>query len=340
MHKICVIPGDGVGPEVIDSSLAILECLDVPLSIEKTQMGMASFEKHGSYLTDDTLNMASEADAILFGALTTPRAQNYVSPLLLMRWNLELFANVRPVKCLNPELCLVPLDVVIIRENTEDVYGAVERDLDNGTIVTERIISEAGCKRIIEFAFKYAIALNRKNVSCIHKANVLRTSDEMFRKLFYGSAVNYAFYNKIRSDDYLVDAAAMLLAKEPQRFDLIVTLNLYGDILSDEAAGLTGGLGFAPSANIGNDHALFEPIHGSAPDIANKDIANPTGSILSTAMMLDYLEMPEKAKLIRDSVIAVYADKNKWTKDIGGHCGTEEFTWHLRNEIEKQAATR
>lgn len=340
MHKICVIPGDGVGPEVIDSTLAILEYLDVPLSIEKTQVGISSFEKRGSYLTDDALDMASEADAILFGALTTPKDRNYVSPLLLLRWNLELFANVRPVKCLNQELCLVPLDVIIVRENTEDLYGAVERELDDGKIVTERIISEDGCKRIIEFAFQYAIALGRKKVSCIHKANVLRSSDEMFKKLFYGSAVNYAFYSKIRSDDYLVDAAAMFLAKEPERFDMIVTLNLYGDILSDEAAGLAGGLGFAPSANIGEKHALFEPIHGSAPDIANKDIANPTGSILSAAMMLDHLKMPEKAKLVRDSVNAVYADKNNWTRDIGGHCGTEEFTWHLRNEIEKQAAIR
>jgi methanogen homoisocitrate dehydrogenase len=340
MHKICVIPGDGVGPEIMDSTLAILECLDVPVTIEKTQVGVDSFDKHGSYLTDDALDMASEADAILFGALTTPKDKNYVSPLLLMRWNLELYANVRPTKCLNPEFCLTNLDTTIIRENTEGLYGAVEREVDDGKIVTERVISETGCKRIIEFAFQHAISRGHKKVSCVHKANVLRSSDAMFKQLFYGSAVNYAFYNKIKSDDYYVDAAAMFLAKEPERFDLIVTLNLYGDILSDEAAGLTGGLGFAPSANIGEKHALFEPVHGSATEIANKDIANPTGSILSAAMMLEYLKMKEKAELIRDALYSVYADLNKWTKDVGGSCGTEEFTWHLRNEIENLAAAR
>ncbi len=340
MQKICVVPGDGVGSEVIDSTLNILECLDLPLSFERTVVGIESFEKNGAYLTDDALSLASDCDAILFGALTTPNDRNYVSPLLLLRWNLELFANVRPAKCLNPEFCLSPLDLVIIRENSEGIYGGMERELDDGKIVTERIVSEAGCQRIIDFAFKYAISNSRKKVSCVHKANVLRASDGMFKKLFYGSAVNYAFYNKIKSDDCLVDAAAMYLCKEPDIFDMIVTLNLYGDILSDEAAGLIGGLGFAPSANIGEEHALFEPIHGSAPDIANKDVANPTGSILSAAMMLEYLDMTNKAAVIWDSVKAVYSDKNKWTKDIGGNCGTEEFTWHLRNEINQQAANR
>ena len=340
MPKICVIPGDGVGPEVIDSTLNILSCLDLPFSYENAQVGVESLEKHGAYLTDEALTLASEADAILFGALTTPNDRNYVSPLLLLRWNLELYANVRPAKCLNPEFCLSPLDVIVVRENSEGLYGAMEREVEYGKIVTERVVSEEACKRIIEFAFKYAISKDRKRMSCVHKANVLKTSDAMFKKLFYGSAVNYAFYNKIRSDDYHVDTAAMFLCKEPDRFDVIVTLNLYGDILSDETAGLVGGLGFAPSANIGDEHALFEPVHGSAPDIANKDIANPTGSMLSSAMMLEYLDMPEKAELIRDSLKAVYTDKNKWTKDVGGRCGTEEFTWHMVKEINQQAASQ
>jgi len=340
MHKVCVIPGDGVGPEVMDSVLHVLNPLDVPISFETTEVGLSSFEKNGSYLTEDSLTLAEESDAILFGALTTPRRRDYVSPLLLLRWKLELYANVRPVDCINPEFCLSPLDSVIIRENTEGLYGAVEKERDDGSVVTERIISQNACNRIIEFAFEYAIKRERKKVTCIHKANVLRTSDEMFKKLFYGSAVNYAFYNKIKSDDCLVDAAAMYLCKEPERFDVIVTLNLYGDILSDEAAGLTGGLGFAPAANLGNEHGLFEPVHGSAPEIANKDIANPTAAILSAALMLEYLGMPEKAALINDSVSAVYADKNKWTKDIGGHCGTEEFTWHLINEMKEKEAVR
>ncbi len=340
MQKVCVIPGDGVGPEVIDSTLHILKFLDVPLTFEATEVGITSFEKHGSYLTDDALALAEGSDAILFGALTTPNKRDYVSPLLLLRWKLELFANVRPARCLNPDFCLSPLDMVIIRENTEGLYGAAEKELDDGKVLTERIISEAACKRIIEFCFDYTVSKARKKVSCVHKANVLRTSDAMFKNLFYGSAVNHAFYNKIKSDDYLVDAAAMYLCREPERFDVIVTLNLYGDILSDEAAGLTGGLGFAPSANLGKDHALFEPVHGSASEIANKDIANPTGAILSAALMLEHLGMPDKAELIEGSVSAVYADRSKWTKDIGGHCGTEEFTWHLINEMKERAAVR
>ena len=340
MHRICVIPGDGVGPEVTASARSVLDNLDVPLEYEDAQVGISSYEEHGVYITKETLSLATESDAIFFGALTTPKRRDYVSPLLLLRWNLELYANVRPAQCLNPAFCLVPLDVVIVRENTEGLYGAAERELENNVVITERTISESACQRIIDFAFDYAKRNNRGKVTCVHKANVLRTSDEMFKKLFYGTAVNYAFYNKIRSDDVLVDAAAMYLCKEPGRFDVIVTLNLYGDILSDEAGGLIGGLGFCPSANIGKAHALFEPVHGSAPEIAGKDIANPTGSVLSAAMMLDYLGMPEKASLVRESVKECYANPENWTVDVGGKCGTTEFTNRLLKIIDAKAETR
>ena len=339
MPKVCVIPGDGVGPEVIDSALEVLHNLDVQIDFESAIVGTQSFEKYGVYITKDALTLATASDAILFGALTTPRRRDYVSPLLLMRWNLDLYANVRPAYCFNKEFCLAPLDIVIVRENTEGMYGAEEEEFENNIVITKRTVSEYACQRIIDFAFKYATENNRKKVSCVHKANVLRTSDEMFKKLFYGTAVNFAFYNKIRSDDVLVDAAAMYLAKEPERFDVIVTLNLYGDILSDEAAGLIGGLGFAPSANIGKDHALFEPIHGSAPDIAGKDVANPTSMILSSAMMLDYLDKPRSAYIIRESLKDLLQDKNNWTKDIGGQCGTKEFTERLIKVIDEKSAS-
>ncbi|MFO7619469.1 MAG: isocitrate/isopropylmalate dehydrogenase family protein [Thermoplasmata archaeon] len=338
MHRICVIPGDGIGPEVIASAMSVLDNLDVPLEYEDAQVGIPSYEEHGVYITKETLSLATDSDAILFGALTTPKRRDYVSPLLLLRWNLELYANVRPALCLNPVFCLVPLDVVIIRESTEGLYGAAEKELDNNVVVTERTISESACQRIIDFAFDYAKENNRGKVTCVHKANVLRTSDEMFKKLFYGTAVNYAFYNKIRSDDMLVDAAAMHLCKEPGRFDVIVTLNLYGDILSDEAGGLTGGLGFCPSANIGKAHALFEPVHGSAPEIGGKGIANPTGAILSAAMMLDYLGMPDKSSLVRESVKECYANPENWTMDVGGKCSTKEFTERLIKIIDEKAS--
>ncbi len=338
MPKVCVIPGDGVGPEVVGSALEVLHNLDVQFDFESAIVGTQSFEKYGVYITKEALTLATESDAILFGALTTPRRRDYVSPLLLMRWNLDLYANVRPAYCLNKEFCLAPLDIVIVRENTEGMYGAEEEELENNVVVTKRTISEYACQRIIDFAFKYANDHNRKKVSCVHKANVLRTSDEMFKKLFYGTAVNFAFYNKIRSDDVLVDTAAMYLAKEPEYFDVIVTLNLYGDILSDEAAGLIGGLGFAPSANIGKDHALFEPVHGSAPDIAGKDAANPTGMILSAAMMLDHLDKPHSAHIIRESLKHMFQDKNNWTKDIEGPCGTKEFTQRLIKIMDEKSA--
>ncbi len=340
MHRVCVIPGDGIGPEVVSAAMDVMHNLDIPLKFEEAIVGMQSFEMNGVYITKETLTIASESDAIFFGALATPKRRDYVSPLLLLRWNLELYANVRPARCLNPAFCLVPLDIVIVRENTEGLYGALEREDENNTVITERTISESACKRIIDFAFDYASKNNRRKVTCVHKANVLRTSDEMFKKLFFGTAVNYAFYNKIRSDDVLVDAAAMYMCKEPERFDVIVTLNLYGDILSDEAGGLIGGLGFCPSANIGVKNALFEPVHGSAPDIAGKGQANPTGSILSAAMMLDHLGMPEKASLIRDSVVECFSNKENWTKDVGGPCGTSEFTKRLNKIISEKSASQ
>lgn len=336
MHKVCVIEGDGIGPEVISAAMEVLTAVDAPLKFEEAIVGSRSFERNGVYITQETLALATESDAILFGALTSPKRRDYVSPLLMLRWNLDLYANIRPALCYNPAFCLVPLDVVIVRENTEGLYHALEREVEHNTVITERIVSEAACQRIIDYAFKYATDNGRRKVTCVHKANVLRTSDEMFKKLFYGTAVNYAFYNKIRSEDVLVDAAAMYLCKEPNRFDVIVTLNLYGDILSEEAGGLIGGLGFCPSANIGKSNALFEPVHGSEPDIAGKDAANPTGCILSAAMMLSHLRMPEKANLIKESVKECYSKKDNWTKDIGGSCGTLEFTKRLIEIIEQK----
>jgi isopropylmalate/isohomocitrate dehydrogenase-like protein len=332
MSKICVIPGDGIGPEVTQACVEVLEALSLDLSFETTQVGKELHKKEGVYIKTETMDLAKDSDAILFGTITSPLNVEYISPLLLIRWGLGLYANVRPIKCINPEFCLAPLDIVIIRENTEGLYGAVER-FEDDKVITERSVSEKACRRIIEYAFEYAVAKNRKMVSCVHKANVLRTSDGMFRQLFYGSAVNYAVTHKIRSNDYLVDAAAMHLVKDHDFFDTIVTLNLYGDILSDEAAGLIGGLGFAPSANIGKDHILFEPVHGSAPDIAGKGIANPTASILSGAMMLEHLGHKPEAELLEMAVNQVYTDRKKWTVDIGGKCNTREFTEHLINKI-------
>ena len=333
MHKVCVIRGDGIGPEVIDSSLEIIECLGLDLVIEHAKIGVELFKESGTYLSSETIGLAQEADAILFGAVITPNDMNFVSPKLLLRWNLDLFANVRPLRCLHPDLGPKDLDIVVIRENSEGLYGAVEREVD-GKIITERVTSEQACRRIIDFAFEFAVKNDRKKMTCVHKANILRSSDEMFRQLFYGSAVNFAYYNKIRSEDLLVDHAAMLIAKEPYIFDTIVTLNLYGDILSEEIAGLIGGSTFAPSANFGSEHAMFLPAHGPMLDIAGKDIANPTAALLSSAMMLRHLGYLDEGKLIEKALRTVMQDRNKWTADIGGTCFTSEFTKHVVSEIE------
>lgn len=335
MPRICVIPGDGIGPEVMTATLEALSALDLKYDFEMTNVGIEHHRETGMYISSETFEMAESSDAILFGTLTTPNDRNYVSPLLLLRWNLELFANVRPVRCINPDFCIAPgFDMVVIRENTEGLYGGIEREMDD-RIITERTITRAACKRIVDFSFKYALANKRKKVSCVHKANVLRTSDEMFRTTFYGAAVNYAFYNKIRSDDCLVDTAAMNIIRHPENFDVIVTLNLYGDILSDEAAGMVGGLGFAPSGNMGSKHAMFEPVHGSAPDIAGRGIANPTACLLSAAMMMRHLGDVEKAKKLDSALTSMFADRANWTKDVGGECTTREFTARLIKKLDE-----
>jgi isocitrate/isopropylmalate dehydrogenase len=322
--KVAVLPGDGVGPEVMGACLSVLEELDTGLTFEMADIGLSSKAKHGEYLTREALELVRSSDAALMGAITTPKdTKGYVSPMLLMRWELDLFANLRPARCLLPQLCVRPLDVIIVRENTEGMYTGIE-SAEDGKVVLERVVSEKASRRIIEFAFRYAAANGRRKVTCVHKANVMKVSDGMFRNLFYGAAVNHAFYNKIRSDDIHVDAAAMWLAKDPSRFDVIVTLNLYGDILSAEAAGLSGGPGFAPSGSIGERHALFRPAHGSEPDIAGKGVANPSAMILSAAMMLRHVGMPEKAQALERAIVKALAGGNL-TPDADGTTTTRGF---------------
>ena len=322
--RVAVLPGDGIGPEVMGACMRVLGELDTGLNFESGEVGLECYKKHGEYMPQETLDLVRGADAILFGAITTPKdTTKYVSPLLLMRWTLDLYANVRPAKCLRPSICVKPVDVVVVRENTEGMYTRLER-VEDDRVVLERVVSEKACKRIIEYAFNYAAANGRKKVTCVHKANVLKASDGLFRNIFYGIAVNYAFYNHIRSDDMHVDACAMHMVKNPEKLDVIVTLNLYGDILSDEAAGMIGGLGFAPSMNLGEKHALFEPVHGSAPDLAGQGIANPAGMILSAALMLGHLGMREKQKTVEEAVVKAL-EKGALTPDAGGTTKTMEF---------------
>ncbi|WP_421077584.1 homoisocitrate dehydrogenase [Methanothermococcus sp. Ax23] len=334
IYKICVIEGDGIGKEVIPETVRILNELG-DFEFIKEHAGYECFKRCNSAIPDRTLETAKECDAILFGAVTTPKPDElerkmYKSPILTLRKELDLYANVRPINNFED------IDFVIIRENTEGLYVNREYYDDEKEIaVAERVISKKGSSRIIKFAFDYALKHHRKKVSCIHKANILRITDGLFLKIFNEIGEQYKKFN-IDSDNYLVDATAMYILKNPQMFDVMVTTNLFGDILSDEASGLLGGLGLAPSANIGDKHGLFEPVHGSAPDIAGKGIANPIASILSASMMLYYLGMKEKSRLLRDSVKSVLK-KGYMTPDLGGNLKTTELTDKIIEEIKNRS---
>lgn len=279
------IHGDGIGAEVIPAARTVVEALDVPVTFIEAKAGFSTFEETGSALPQATLDACREADAILFGATQSPMTKvvGYQSPILALRKTFDLYANLRPAIDRAHGI-----DMLIVRENTEGLYVKQERLEDEGRVaIAERVISEAATQRITKFACEQASQRPRKKLTIIHKANVLKETDGMFRRIAFEVAEDYP---DLEVDELLVDAAAMFMAQNPQRFDVIVTANLYGDILSDLAAGLTGGLGFAPSANLGNQRpALFEPVHGSAPDIAGKGIADPRAAVLSAALMLRFL---------------------------------------------------
>lgn len=318
MKHVLVIPGDGIGPDVIIPSVAAIRELTDAIDFEFVESGKKAFEKYGEAISDDVLDKARRADAIFFGATTTVRDPKYRSPILTLRYELDLYANVRPAKALLPGMR--KLDIAIIRENTEGLYtGREERDLDG--VTSFRRVSAKGCERIVKFAFSWCKQNSRKKITCVQKSNVLRMSDGLFLDIFNSEA---ARNRKIASSDMLVDSTAMKMVMMPEDFDTIVTLNLYGDILSDLAAGMIGGLGFLPSANIGEKRALFEPAHGSAPDIAGKGISNPFAALLSGRMMLDHLGFKKEARSLSGSIEKTIASDTKII-DAEGRCNTEEI---------------
>jgi len=320
--RAVVIPGDGIGPEVIASAVQAIEASGAGLELVEAEMGLGAFQRTGSYLPERTVQLLEEVPAALFGAITSPLTYDpgYRSPLLQLRRSFDLYANIRPVRRLHPDLGLADLDVVIVRENTEGMYTGVERETGDG-VVTERKVTRRACERLVDRAVRLCREQGRRRLTCVHKANVLRRSDGLFREVFYERTAS----SGLETSDLLVDAAAAALVSHPRKLDVIVTLNLYGDILSDEAAALAGGLGFAPSVNLGERLGLFEPTHGSAPDIAGKDLANPTAAILSAAMMLRHLGLAEPARRMEGAVEEALAQGIR-TADAGGRLGTREFT--------------
>jgi 3-isopropylmalate dehydrogenase len=316
--RIAVIPGDGIGKEVMDSALAVLGELDLGLEFEFYEAGDEALKKYGKALPDETLEACKKSDAVLFGAA----GETAADVIVRLRQELETYANVRPARAIRGVKCLYPgLDIVIVRENTECLYKGWEFQSD-GSAFTIRLITERASERIARFAFELARREGRKKVTALHKANVMKKTCGIFRDACRRVAKEY---REIAFNEYYIDAACMYLVMDPFRFDVIVTTNMFGDIVSDLAAGLVGGLGIAPSANIGEKVSIFEPVHGAAFDIAGKGIANPTAMILTSAMMLRHLGFIDEAKKVEMAVEETIAN-GKTTPDLGGKLKTIEFT--------------
>ena len=324
MYNIAVIPGDGIGQEVVKAAVTILDKLPIDFNYTYAKAGDECKEETGVPLPDETIELAKNSDAVLFGAA----GETAADVIVRLRRELNTFVNLRPVKSLQPDK-YGNIDFMIVRENTEDLYIGDEEKTPEGAIARKKITKFAS-ERIAKYAFKYAEDTGRKKVTAVHKANVLKLSDGLFKKSFYKIAEQYP---DIESNDFYVDATAMYLITNPLDFEVIVTTNLYGDILSDEGAGLVGGLGMIPSANIGDDNGLFEPVHGSAPDIAGQGIANPAATILSACMMLDYLGESQYARKVEEILIDVIQEGSHVTPDLGGDSSTQEMAEYIASKL-------
>ncbi|MCI0390474.1 MAG: isocitrate dehydrogenase (NAD(+)) [Acidobacteria bacterium] len=323
-HKITLIPGDGIGAEITGAVVRILEASGVEIEWESFIAGAEALSRYGDPLPEPVLESIKRNRVALKGPLTTPVGTGFTSVNVRLRKTLDLYANLRPVRNL-PGL-VTPfgdLDLVVVRENTEDLYSGIEHIVVPGVVESLKIITEKASTRIARFAFEYARRENRKKVTAIHKANIMKLSDGLFLDCFRKVAVEYP---EIAADDKIVDNACMQLVMRPQQFDVLLLENLYGDIISDLAAGLVGGLGVVPGANIGELGSVFEAVHGSAPDIAGKNMANPTALLQTAIMMLRHLGEREAADLIERAMIHTLAVKQVRTRDLGGTASTTEYT--------------
>lgn len=324
-----LIPGDGIGPEITEAVVQILDAVKAPFVWDRQFGGLAGIDNGGEPMPQATLDSIRRTKLALKGPLTTPVGGGFRSVNVRLRETFGLYANVRPAKTLVPGGRYEDIDIVLIRENLEGLYVAFEHFIPVGddpeaVAISQGINTKAECRRIIRFAFEYALANGRKKVTVVHKANVLKALTGIF--LNAGKEVAKEYEGRVAMDERIVDACAMQLVMKPEQFDVIVTTNLFGDILSDQIAGLVGGLGMAPGANIGPDAAIFEAVHGSAPDIAGKGIANPTALLLAACLMLDHVGEGGKANAIRAAVDAALNTDNVRTGDLGGKASTKDFT--------------
>jgi len=334
-YKITLIPGDGIGPEVIDATVSCIEALGVDIEWEKVMAGECALEKYGKLLPDETLEAIRRNKVALKGPITTPVGKGFRSVNVAIRQLLELYVCMRPIKSFGALTTFhKDIDIMIMRENTEDLYAGIEfaenapetnklieeinaiseKKIRKGSAISIKPISKFASERIARFAFEYAIKNNRKKVSCVHKANIMKCTDGLFLHTFYEVAKDYQ--GKVEVSDVIVDNLSMQLTKRPKFFDVLVLPNLYGDIISDLGAGLIGGLGLAAGANIGDTMAVFEPTHGSAPQYAGKNKVNPIATILSASLMLKHLEEGDKAKILEQAVEDVIRDNSSVTYDL------------------------
>ncbi|WP_336757016.1 isocitrate dehydrogenase [Aeromonas hydrophila] len=332
-RKITVIPGDGIGPSIIESAIQILTHAGCDFEYEYADAGLVALEKHGELLPQATLDLIEKNKVSLKGPLTTPVGGGFTSINVSLRKKFNLYANVRPVLSFKGTRSRYDnIDIITVRENTEGMYSGAgqKRSDDNKSAEAMSIITREGAERIVKFAFELARQEGRKKVTIIHKANILKSTSGLFLEVAREVASRYP---DIQSEEMIVDAACMNLVMYPERFDVMVTTNLFGDILSDLCAGLVGGLGMAPGANIGDGAAIFEAVHGSAPDIAGKNIANPTSVILASIQMLEYLGMQGRAERIREAVRATIESGDRVTRDLGGTASTSEFTQSIIDRL-------
>lgn len=323
-----LIPGDGIGPEITEAVVQILDAVKAPFAWDRQFGGLAGIDHGGEPMPQATLDSIRRTKLALKGPLTTPVGGGFRSVNVRLRETFGLYANVRPAKTLTGGGRYENIDIVLIRENLEGLYVAFEHfiavgDDPQAVAISQGINTKAECRRIVRYAFEYAIANGRKKVTVVHKANVLKALTGIF--LTAGKEIAKEYEGRVAMDDRIVDACAMQLVMKPEQFDVIVTTNLFGDILSDQIAGLVGGLGMAPGANIGPDVAIFEAVHGSAPDIAGKGIANPLALLLASCLMLDHVGEGGKANAIRGAVDAVLNTDEIKTGDLGGSATTKDF---------------
>jgi isocitrate dehydrogenase (NAD+) len=323
-QRVTLVPGDGIGPEVTEAVVRIFRAAGVGIEWERHDAGASAFERYGKSLPAELLDSIRRNRVALKGPVTTPIGEGFTSVNVGLRKALDLYANLRPVA----NLAGVPsrftnVDLVIVRENTEDLYSGLEHEVVPGVVESLKIITERASTRIARFAFDHARRHGRQRVTAIHKANIMKLGDGLFLESVRAVARDYA---DVSYDERIVDAACMHLVMRPERFDVLLLPNLYGDIVSDLCAGLVGGLGVVPGANVGADCAVFEAVHGSAPDIANQNVANPTALLLSALMMLQHLGETANAARIRAALDRVLEAGRVRTRDLGGTASTTEFT--------------